>query len=258
MQKSNNDKNLKSYNLWNHIDGLLVDHQIEILAKNNCLIKPFEKICLSGCSYDLRVGSNLSSRNRQSSFDLNSESYIIESGECITIETMEYIDFKDLPFYGLISNKHSILAKGVFHPITSIDPGFKGPLAITIFNSGHTKYEIRKGDKIAKLFIGVLKNVPNLMYGTTQRPTYKEGSTEISLIINNPNKEIDGLKSIDLYGESFKELCNKVSAIEKNIELGLLKKEKERRKTLYTFILGIIAAVVGKYLWSYLQLFFHK
>src|ERR1041385_2906171 len=104
------------------LETLLIDKTIISLSKKSGLIKPLDPNSLSGCSYDLRAGQILRSRNKMSSFDLSTE-YVVESGECVTVETLEEVNIRTLPLFGVIVNKHSILAKGFFHPITTVDPG---------------------------------------------------------------------------------------------------------------------------------------
>ena len=173
---------------------LLSDVAISRLCVQNHLIRPFDPEMLSGCSYDLRAGTKLRSRNREQSFDLDSAPYVIESGECVTLTTLETVDFRE-PFSlelggetvtaymsALILNKHTIVATGLFHPDTSVDPGFRGPLALTLMNFGPIGYLIHSMERIAKIvFVPIIMPVERV-YGVTQVPSVREGDTNMALI----------------------------------------------------------------------------
>ena len=235
--------------------SILVDKNIIELVSTDNLISPFDPNLLSGCSYDIRVGSLITSRNRTAQFDLDKEPYVIESGECVTITSLEEFSFRNKSFFGIIVNKHSILGQGLFHPITTVDPGFVGQLAITFIHLGHVPYTIKKGDKICNIVFQSLSESPDRVYGVTQRPTVKEGSTDYSLVIKEPDESLRNKSLKFTYGTPFTDLLEKVQELEKRIEkldssgeLIYYKKEEEKRKDKAIrnrWLIGLVFTILG-------------
>ncbi|PLX95377.1 MAG: hypothetical protein C0621_03880 [Desulfuromonas sp.] len=244
------------------IKNFFIDKEIEYLAVKHNVISNFESDCLSGASYDLRVGSTVVSRNKQSTFDISNSSYIVESGEVVTIETLEKIDFNAFLCSGIISNKHSILAKGFFHPITVIDPGFNGKLVLTFINLGNTRFTITKGDKLAKLLISPVSKLPTRIYGDTQSPSFREGSLAVASVIEKPNTDSEDLDYSKMYGEPISHLYERVELLEKEYGVYELKSELKRKKeknknilnTLLALLSGVSGALVTLY-WGQIKIF---
>jgi len=235
--------------------SILVDSQIIELVEKGSLISPFDPTLLSGCSYDLRVGDILISRNKTQQFDLKKESYIIETNECITIETLEEISLKDKNIFAIIVNKHSVLGHGLFHPITTVDPGFKSKLAITFFNLGHVPYTLTKGQIICNIYFHFLDKEPSRKYGENQTPTYKEGSVDFALIIKQPHVDLTGSMPRLTLGKPFSDIWKKIDELESKInkldgqsELTYYKKNEEKgkdKKTGNRWIIGTVVSVLG-------------
>ncbi len=229
-------------------ERLLIDVNIKALADKCGIIENFDEKLLSGCSYDLRIGPTVRSRNRLETYNITNDSYIVESGECITIESWESVNFKNVLLCGIIANKHSILAKGLFHPITIIDPGFVGKLAITLVNVGNVRYELRYQDKIAKLLIMSIHSRPSNIYGVTQVPSYREGSTDIALIIDKPRQRDDYTELKLMYGKPLSVLYDRIEEIERKYETQWMTnqyhKAQERKKAVVSFIVAVVAAAM--------------
>ncbi|UYN96059.1 MAG: hypothetical protein KIT25_03700 [Enhydrobacter sp.] len=223
----------------------LTDVQIEELVGAHNLISHFDAKLLSGCSYDLRVGSALKSRNRQTSFDLLKADYIVESGECITINSLEEIDFRSVLLFGYIANKHSIVATGLFHPITTIDPGFQGPLALSFMNLGNVRIRIRHGQPIAKLICVPLWSRPTRIYGVSQNPSYREGSTDIALVVDKPEHRDVDTELSNMYGQPIRRLYEHVGALSKQLEVSELKTFQKAVLRRREIVIAVIAATLG-------------
>lgn len=224
---------------------LLIDREIERLVKEKEIIFPFDPNLLSGCTYDLRAGAHLSSRNRLRRFDLSKGEYVIESGECVTIHSLETINFREVPIFGSIGNKHTILAKGLFHPSTTIDPGFKGPLALTFINMGNVRYKVSMGDRIAKLELVQLADEPDRIYGENQRPSHREGSTDIALIVDSPEHRDDDDELEKMYGAPVAKLYSYLREYRNSSELWNRRVREERGKWYRTVVLSISCTFVG-------------
>jgi deoxycytidine triphosphate deaminase len=206
---------------------LVTDIELEQLVKDFAVIAPFAPELLSGCSYDLRIGKPIRSRNRSRVFDLSKGDFSIESGETVTFETMEILDFSRVPLFGFIVNKHSVLAKGLAHPITKVDPGFHGPLAITLFNHGNKAETIQYGQPLVSLVMMVPSGKVERIYGVSQRPSYREGSLDIAAIDNEPERPLDDKGLSKMYGRPLSRLYERVEELEKRFDVGLIKANQE-------------------------------
>jgi deoxycytidine triphosphate deaminase len=235
------------------VPTILSDFDLEKLAKEVGLIAPFEDECLSGASYDLRVGGKLSSRNRLKTFDLALSDYIVESGECVTIDTFETLNLRGQALFGVIANKHSLAALGLFHPITTVDPGFQGHLALTFFNLSNVRYTIRRGDKIAKIYFQALNSPYQREYGVNLRPSYREGATNVALIVDHPEKRDEDEELAKMYGAPISRLYKLLNLTEKQLELLALKGAKEKRDRFTQWVFTAIVALVSAFLGAYLK-----
>lgn len=227
------------------LSGLLTDEDITNLAETAALITPFEQSMLSGCAYDLRVGKTVRSRNRGRTFNVEAAEYYVESGECVTFQTLETVDFRTTLLFGWIVNKHSILAKGLVHPITKVDPGFKAPLAITLFNLGSVAEPIRYGQPLVSLVISAPRGLPKRVYGLSQRPSYVEGSLDIASIVNEPAEPLDDAALAKMYGRPLARVYERLEKVEASIEAGLIKLAKERRDWWRELGLRVLLVLIG-------------
>jgi len=221
-------------------------------------LDPINFDLLSGCAYDARVGKFLKSRNRQASWKFADKGeYVIESGESVTIETQEEFNFRDsieidghkYYLFALVYNKHTILGKGLFHPTTAVDPGFKGPLALTFINLGNLPVPINAGDPIAKITFFPLYPHPTRIYGTSQRPTVREGSTDFALIMDAGSANDDDRRLAKMYGRPLARLYERFDELERSVELRRLQRAEiertERRNIWYAAFIAIFSAIVG-------------
>lgn len=238
-----------SVKIIKNLNNFFIDSELVELSEKFGLIEPLLIENLSGNSYDLRVGRLLSSRNRSSTFEIYNKSYFIESGEVVTINTLEKINFFSMLSAGIICNKHSILAKGLFHPITTIDPGFNDILAVTFINLGNTRYEIKYGDKIAKLLVYPLHKLPTNIYGKTQKPSYREGSLEIATIFNIPDVQDDSSTFAKMYGKPLKYLYERIEKLENELSFSDIRREhtkmKESANALKSILFALLSGISG-------------
>lgn len=237
--------------------GLLTDEDLARLAEAAGLIKPFDPSLLSGCSYDLRVGKIVRSRNLRRTYNAEAADYYVESGECVTFQTLEEVDFRATLAFGWIVNKHSVLARGLVHPITKVDPGFTGPLAITLFNLGGVAEPIRYGQPLVSLVVTVSNKPPGLVYGVSQRPSYIEGSLDIAAMVDEPAKPLEDADLARMYGRPLARVYERLEKVEASVEAGLIKKAEERKvwwrefglRSLFLLI-GVLLAALAAYLRS--------
>lgn len=246
----------------NVVFGAFTDEQIQILVERFGIIQPFNAALLSPCSYDLRAGKEVRSRSRQGSHDLaKAGDYFVECGECITLDSLEELNFRDevnIEGWGKcyigahVLNKHRLVGFGLFHPGTSVDPGFKGPLALTLFNMGNTAVRIRHHDPICNvIFFPVAK--PRRLYGIDQTPSVREGSTDFSLIVDRAGQKTSDDVLSKMYGTPIARLYERVAAVEDDTELFHLRREEKKREEkrtnrgslIRTLFTGLVAAIVG-------------
>lgn len=246
----------------NRNQNFLIDKQIIELSNSKGLITNFDENFLSGCSYDLRVGKTVRSRSRLTTFDLDKHEYYAESGECFTIETLERVNLRDTLSYGLIFNKHSILGKGLFHPATTVDPGFTGSLAITFFNLGNTPIQIEKEMKICSIHFQPVTPKPEKIYGKNLQPSIKEGTTEFALYVDNPNIERKDELLAKMYGAPISRLFKKVEELESNFDFNVLKRDyisrKEKKQNIKTFWIALTTALIASLVSFLLPMLFNS
>jgi deoxycytidine triphosphate deaminase len=229
--------------------NILIDAQIIDLVTRYKIIDNFDPVLLSGCSYDLRIGQYLRSRNRSQTFDLSRNDFYVEGGECITFETLETLNFRNPVLFGFIVNKHTILARGLFHPITKIDPGFTGPLAITFFNLGNVAEKLTYKQPFASLVIIPLSSKPNRIYGANQRPLFNEGSLNPAHIVDKPPSPLSDKALAEMYGRPISRLYERVDELQASVDAGLIKESREhraRRKDLaWRIVVPLAVAIFG-------------
>ena len=233
----------------------LVDSDIEQLVSEGKLFREnFDPAQLSGAAYDLRLGPALTSRNHGRTFNLEEDAYVVEPGEVVTVETLEVVDFSEPLLFGLIVSSHTQVSRGVFHPATVIDPGFSGPLAITLTNQGNSGYRLSSGDRIGKLIISPLFPAPERIYGQSQRPRVLEGSLDHSLVVENLSTE--GTTAIgDFVGGPFKTLVERVEILERDADLHQAQSKIRRYAILVNAVWVVAAGATGAILaerWKYI------
>lgn len=232
----------------------LTDKNIEDLVSSGKLFadSTFLPKQLSGCAYDLRAGKNLTSRNRGVVVEISTDGYVIQPGELVTIQTLEYIDLSNPLLMGLIVNSHTLLSLGLYHPITTIDPGFKGHLAVTLINHGNTGYRLCSEDRIVKLLLCPVSPTPNRIYGQQYRPRVIEGSLEHSLYVERYKLEkIHPSQLADYFGGPLADLVERVETLEKDSGRYRVEQQLGRYRGLLSAIGVIFAGAVGAILANY-------
>lgn len=121
------------------------------------LIQPFDDSQpaegASNISYDLRVGgSYLDHRDTEPRTLAAGQKISISPGMAIIIETKEHVHFPKTLF-GQIVPKVEWLQKGLANTPTKIDPGYNGPLAVTVFNHGSRTVTLEPGTAFCSMFV---------------------------------------------------------------------------------------------------------
>ncbi len=114
---------------------VLSDVDIEKCLKSGSLVlRPFDRGCLNGAGYDLRLGMNVT----------------ILPGQHHLVATLERVQLGD-NLAGTLHIRSSLARSGIVASLALVDPGFRGQLTISFFNAGAEKVRMRKGDRFLQM-----------------------------------------------------------------------------------------------------------
>lgn len=210
---------------------VLPDTKIKELVEKSELIKPFDKSLLGPASYDMRVGRKVlkSLREREVSplVDMEKEEVLqIGTGEFVEIMTLEKVQ---LPpnICGRIGIRSYFTRKGLI-PFAGpqVDPGFRGHLIISVFNTGPRPIIMKYGEPFCTIEFHELSEPCEKPYSGEYQNQTDFPSDNIEFII--------GAKGITLY-----EVVEVIRGLRSDVKW---------LKVLLLLILGaIIAGVIGKF-----------
>lgn len=107
----------------------------------------------TNASYDLRVGQEYRDHRDANKKDLAENGIIrVLPGATVIIQTEEFVHFPKWAF-GHIVPKVSLLQKGISNTSSKVDPGYNGPLIITVFNLGKKTVQLKRGDPFCTLYV---------------------------------------------------------------------------------------------------------
>src|ERR1051326_1589055 len=112
-------------------------------------------------TYDLRVGPRIryhSQEQPQDLLEIGKSSFLLRAKEAVIIQTEEYVHFPR-SIFGHIVPKVSLLHKGISNTSSKVDPGYEGPLYITVFNLGKEAVELYRGDPFCCLYLLSLSHI---------------------------------------------------------------------------------------------------
>lgn len=96
---------------------------------------------LQGASYDLRIGDEVLLWSSQKVVDPSGEIMYLCPGDIAVIKTLEYLEMP-MNVCGMVHSLVGMVSLGLSQVATTVDPGFKGHLVITMTNYGRVKYPI--------------------------------------------------------------------------------------------------------------------
>jgi dCTP deaminase len=106
---------------------------------------------LCNATYDLRIGRQYKDHRDGLTTDLSRrESFTLPPGGAVLIETEEWVHFP-VSVFGYITPKVSLLQQGVSNTSSKVDPGYDGPLVITVFNLGKKVVHLHRGQYFCAL-----------------------------------------------------------------------------------------------------------
>lgn len=124
------------------------------------LVSNFDENQLKGdetnACYDLRVGSRYRDHRKSDVFDVG-EQFTLLAGTAVIVETEEEFHFPQSRF-GYVVPKVGMLQDGVSNTMSKVDPGYHGPLLITIFNLGKKDVPIKRRQSICALVVHDVKD----------------------------------------------------------------------------------------------------
>jgi dCTP deaminase len=127
----------------------LSDSEIrDALAGESLVIDPFDEASLNPAGYDLRLGAEA----------------VLAPSEHRLVATMERVELgRDL--VGILHVRSSLAREGIVGSLALVDPGFRGQLTISLYNSGGNTIRLRAGERFVQLTLLRLGTQATAKYG---------------------------------------------------------------------------------------------
>lgn len=107
----------------------------------------------SNVSYDLRVGSEYKGHRDAEKTELpEGRKITLRPGGAVLIQTEEIV-FLPRTLFGYVVPKVTLLQRGISNTLSKVDPGYNGPLIVTLFNLGKKNLELKRGDQFCSLVV---------------------------------------------------------------------------------------------------------
>jgi len=127
----------------------LSDSEIrDALTEGNLVIAPFDEASLNPGGYDLRLSAEVG----------------LEPSEHRLVATMESVEL-DSDLVGVLHIRSSLAREGILASLALVDPGFRGQLTISLFNSGKKAIRIKAGERFVQLTLLRLGRQAAAKYG---------------------------------------------------------------------------------------------
>jgi dCTP deaminase len=107
----------------------------------------------SNVSYDLRVGNEYRGHQDVEKRELTPDGEIVlRPGNAVLIQSEEVL-LLPRKLFGYVVPKVSLLQKGISNTLSKVDPGYNGPLIVTLFNLGKRDFSLKQGDHFCSLVL---------------------------------------------------------------------------------------------------------
>lgn len=127
---------------------------------------------LPNVSYDLRVGSEYRGHHDAEKTELPDDRVLVlHPGNAVLIQSEEVV-FLPRKSFGYVVPKVTLLQQGITNTLSKIDPGYNGPLIVTLFNLGKADLRLKRRDHFCSVVVH----------------TVADGAT----LYNKPGKRITG------------------------------------------------------------------
>lgn len=187
----------------------------EALDRGKLVIEGFEAACLRGTSYDVRIGSQVHISNSEESitFDDGRKTARLQPGEFALLITHE--QFKvPLDMAANIGPKTYFTRKGlILLAGLQVDPGFKGALALAVFNSSPKTIVLEHMQEICSLQFFQLNSA-----ATVAPPVNRElEQGRIPRVDKDYFRELE-TQSLTEVGKDLRNLAANVSQLTENVQ----------------------------------------
>lgn len=109
----------------------------------------------ANATYDLRIGPEYRYLHQLSKHELpldNKDVKItLKRGESVLILTEEHI-YLPKSIFGVVVTKVGLVQQGTSNPPSKVDPGYDGPLIVTVTNHGKVPVDLRRGQRFCSIF----------------------------------------------------------------------------------------------------------
>jgi dCTP deaminase len=120
-------------------------------------------------TYDLRVGPEYRYLSQPQKGEIGEEGEIIlQRAASVLIETEESLHLPRTVF-GVVLTKVSLTQKGVTNTPSKVDPGYSGPLIITVTNFGREPVKLKRGEKLCSILFLRMESPANAYEGGKKR-----------------------------------------------------------------------------------------
>jgi deoxycytidine triphosphate deaminase len=117
------------------------------------LDKPQLSSTSSNVSYDLRVGNEYRGHRDAEKTELTEGGeLVLRPGNAVLIQSEEVV-FLPRKLFGYVVPKVSLLQQGVTNTLSKIDPGYNGPLIVTLFNLGKVDLHLKRRDHFCSIVL---------------------------------------------------------------------------------------------------------
>jgi deoxycytidine triphosphate deaminase len=107
----------------------------------------------SNVSYDLRVGSEYKGHRDAEKTELPDDGVLIlRPGNAVLIQTEEVL-FLPRRLFGYVVPKVTLLQKGISNTLSKVDPGYNGPLVVTLFNLGKADLPLKRRERFCSIVL---------------------------------------------------------------------------------------------------------
>lgn len=107
----------------------------------------------SNVSYDLQVGSEYKSHRDAEKTELTDDGdLLLRPGNAVLIQSEEVL-FVPRKLFGYVVPKVALLQKGVTNTLSKVDPGYNGPLILTLFNLSKNDLRLKRRDSFCSIVL---------------------------------------------------------------------------------------------------------
>jgi dCTP deaminase len=113
----------------------LSDSEIrDALTEKSLVIDTFDEASLNPAGYDLKLNTDA----------------VLEPSEHRLVATMERVEL-GVDLAGILQIRSSLAREGILASLALVDPGFRGQLTISLFNSSKKTVRLRAGERFVQL-----------------------------------------------------------------------------------------------------------